>query len=219
MGRFPKRAEGPVWIGPLEGFVCGGFGGAGNCVGNHTDHPHDSAGLSALGSFTRRAIRAGHRAQALALRPKLITIGSTLNLFPHPVRELREIADEVGALLLFDAAHVCGVIAGGAWPNPLAEGAHLMTMSTYKSLGGPASGLIVRGLRGNEPAEVVAADVTAFRQRFRGCILSIERSRVFFSEEKKQKTFYRFGRAIPDRPGPGNGSFLVLFFKKEPLAS
>jgi glycine hydroxymethyltransferase len=83
------------------------------------------------------------RDQAQALRPKLITIGGSLNLFPHPVRELRAIADEVGALLLFDAAHVCGVIAGGAWPNPLAEGAHLMTMSTYKSLGGPASGLIV----------------------------------------------------------------------------
>src|SRR3546814_17086553 len=37
----------------------------------------------------------------------------------------------------------CGIIAGGAWGDPLAEGAHLMTMSTYKSLGGPAGGLIV----------------------------------------------------------------------------
>ena len=45
--------------------------------------------------------------------------------------------------MLFDAAHLCGMIAGGAWPNPLDEGAHLMTMSTYKSLGGPAGGLIV----------------------------------------------------------------------------
>ena len=45
--------------------------------------------------------------------------------------------------MLFDAAHLCGMIAGGAWPNPLAEGAHLMTMSTYKSLGGPPGGLVV----------------------------------------------------------------------------
>jgi glycine hydroxymethyltransferase len=44
---------------------------------------------------------------------------------------------------MFDAAHLCGMIAGAAWPDPLAEGAHLMTMSTYKSLGGPAGGLIV----------------------------------------------------------------------------
>ncbi|MEX0282592.1 MAG: serine hydroxymethyltransferase [Arenibacterium sp.] len=76
-------------------------------------------------------------------RPKLITIGGSLNLFPHPVADLRAIADEVGAKLLFDAAHQCGLIAGGAWRNPLEDGAHVMTMSTYKSLGGPAGGLIV----------------------------------------------------------------------------
>jgi glycine hydroxymethyltransferase len=98
------------------------------------------------------------RTQAQALRPKLITIGGSLNLFPHPVRELRRIADEVGALLLFDAAHLCGMIAGGTWPNPLDEGAHLMTMSTYKSLGGPASGLIVT----NDAAIAEKLDAIAF---------------------------------------------------------
>jgi glycine hydroxymethyltransferase len=45
--------------------------------------------------------------------------------------------------VLFDAAHLCGMIAGRAWQQPLAEGAHMMTMSTYKSLGGPPSGLIL----------------------------------------------------------------------------
>ncbi|MEM7268008.1 MAG: aminotransferase class I/II-fold pyridoxal phosphate-dependent enzyme [Pseudomonadota bacterium] len=80
---------------------------------------------------------------ARTVRPKLITIGGSLNLFPHPVAKVREIADEVGAKVLFDAAHQCGIIAGGVWANPLDEGAHLMTMSTYKSLGGPAGGLIV----------------------------------------------------------------------------
>jgi glycine hydroxymethyltransferase len=77
------------------------------------------------------------------VRPKLITVGQSLNLLPHPVAELRTIADSVGAMLLFDAAHACGMIAGGQWTNPLAQGAHLMTMSTYKSLGGPPSGLVV----------------------------------------------------------------------------
>ncbi|WP_134742068.1 aminotransferase class I/II-fold pyridoxal phosphate-dependent enzyme [Nocardioides sp. 503] len=76
-------------------------------------------------------------------RPRLITLGASMNLYPHPVAAVREIADEVGAKVLFDAAHVCGLVAGGAWPNPVAEGAHLMTMSTYKSLGGPPGGLIV----------------------------------------------------------------------------
>jgi glycine hydroxymethyltransferase len=76
-------------------------------------------------------------------RPRLITVGGSLNLFPHPVAAIREVADEVGAKVLFDAAHLCGMVAGGTWPNPLREGAHLVTMSTYKSLGGPAGGLIV----------------------------------------------------------------------------
>jgi glycine hydroxymethyltransferase len=82
-------------------------------------------------------------AQAKHLRPKLITIGGSLNLQPHPVAEIRAIADAVGAHVLYDAAHMSGAIAGRAWQQPLAEGAHLMTMSTYKSLGGPPSGLIV----------------------------------------------------------------------------
>ncbi|MGE3740789.1 MAG: serine hydroxymethyltransferase [Geminicoccaceae bacterium] len=101
---------------------------------------------------------AGLRAQARELRPALITIGGSLNLVPHPVDKVREIADEVGALVLFDAAHLCGLIAGRAWPNPLENGAHLMTMSTYKSLGGPASGLIVT----NDPEVAEKLDAIAF---------------------------------------------------------
>lgn len=77
------------------------------------------------------------------VRPKLISVGSSLNLAFHDVAGLRQVADAVGAKLLFDAAHLSGPIAGGVWPNPLDEGAHLMTMSTYKSLGGPTAGLLV----------------------------------------------------------------------------
>ncbi len=76
-------------------------------------------------------------------RPRLITIGGSLNLYEHPVARIAEIARTVGARVLFDAAHQCGIIAGKAWSNPLDHGADLMTMSTYKSLGGPAGGLIV----------------------------------------------------------------------------
>lgn len=59
------------------------------------------------------------------------------------VEVIARIAHDAGARLLFDAAHVCGLIAGGAWPTPLRQGADLMTTSTYKSLGGPPSGLVV----------------------------------------------------------------------------
>ncbi|RYG92754.1 aminotransferase class I/II-fold pyridoxal phosphate-dependent enzyme [Loktanella sp. IMCC34160] len=120
-------------------------------VGGHVTHHADGcAGLYGLTTHPAPVNADGYTVDldaleklALDLRPKVITIGGSLNLFPHPVREIRAIADKVGAKVLFDAAHQCGIIAGGAWANPLAEGAHLMTMSTYKSLGGPAGGLIV----------------------------------------------------------------------------
>jgi glycine hydroxymethyltransferase len=95
---------------------------------------------------------------AQRVKPKLITIGGSLNLFPHPVRKIREIADQSGSKILFDAAHQCGLIAGRSWPNPLADGAHLMTMSTYKSLGGPPGGLIVT----NDPDIAERLDMIAF---------------------------------------------------------
>lgn len=135
-------------------------------IGGHvTHHAAGSAGLYGLVSHPAPVDVDGYsvdldglRAMARRLRPKLITLGGSLNLFAHPVREVRAIADEVGAKVLFDAAHQCGIIAGGHWANPLAEGAHLMTMSTYKSLGGPAGGLIVT----NEPAIAERLDHIAF---------------------------------------------------------
>lgn len=120
-------------------------------IGGHVTHHGDGcAGLYGVQSHPAPVNADGYtvdldalRDLALRVRPKLITIGGSLNLFPHPVAEVRQIADEVGAKVLFDAAHQCGIIAGGAWANPLDQGAHMMTMSTYKSLGGPAGGLIV----------------------------------------------------------------------------
>lgn len=120
-------------------------------IGGHvTHHAAGCAGLYGLTTHPAPINPDGYtidlqglRSLAQRVKPKIITIGGSLNLFPHPVAELREIADEVGAKVLFDAAHQCGIIAGGAWANPLDQGAHLMTMSTYKSLGGPAGGLIV----------------------------------------------------------------------------
>lgn len=75
--------------------------------------------------------------------PRLITVGASLNLWPHPVEQIVQIAHDADAKVMFDAAHLCGMIAGQTWPNPLDQGADLMTMSTYKSLGGPPAGLVV----------------------------------------------------------------------------
>ncbi len=83
------------------------------------------------------------REEARRLQPKLITLAGSLCLFPYPVTEVRAIADEVGALVLYDAAHMGGMIAGKRFQDPLAEGAQLMTLSTYKAFGGPPSGLVL----------------------------------------------------------------------------
>ncbi|MBL4602108.1 MAG: aminotransferase class I/II-fold pyridoxal phosphate-dependent enzyme [Emcibacteraceae bacterium] len=120
-------------------------------IGGHVTHHIDGcAGLFGLRTVYAPVDSDGYTVDLEKLRvlakkekPKLITIGGSLNLFEHPVKEVRKIADEVGAKVMFDAAHQCGIIAGKAWKNPLKEGAHFMTMSTYKSLGGPAGGLIV----------------------------------------------------------------------------
>ena len=120
-------------------------------IGGHvTHHGAGCAGLYGLNIVEAPVAADGYTVDVDGLRdlarkrlPRMITIGGSLNLFEHPVADIRAIADEVGAHVLFDAAHQCGIIAGKAWANPLQEGAHLMTMSTYKSLGGPAGGLIV----------------------------------------------------------------------------
>jgi glycine hydroxymethyltransferase len=120
-------------------------------IGGHvTHHKGGSAGLYRLNTISAPVDHTGYTIDIDALRkvahevkPKLITVGGSLNLFHHPIAQVRAIADEVGAKVLFDAAHLCGMIAGKVWPQPLVEGAHLMTFSTYKSLGGPAGGLIV----------------------------------------------------------------------------
>ncbi|MCB1996186.1 MAG: aminotransferase class I/II-fold pyridoxal phosphate-dependent enzyme [Rhodoferax sp.] len=120
-------------------------------IGGHVTHHADgAAGLYGLKTVPAPVLADGYtvdvdalRTLAQQVRPKLITLGGSLNLFPHPVSAVREIADTVGALLMFDAAHLSGMVAGRAWANPLADGAQVMTMSTYKSLGGPPGGLIV----------------------------------------------------------------------------
>lgn len=77
------------------------------------------------------------------LRPRLVLFGGSVFLFPHPVKELSQIAKEVGARVAYDAAHVIGLIAGKQFQNPLAEGAEVVMCSTHKTLPGPQHGMIL----------------------------------------------------------------------------
>jgi len=83
------------------------------------------------------------RTVARSVRPRLIALGSTLTLFPYPLREIKAIADEVGAHLYLDGAHQLGLIAGGQFQDAFGEGADVVTGSTGKTLSGPQGGLIL----------------------------------------------------------------------------
>ena len=77
------------------------------------------------------------------VKPKLVMFGGSLFLFPHPVKELSEVAKEHGAHVAYDAAHVIGLIGGGQFQDPLREGAEVITCSTHKTLPGPQHGMIL----------------------------------------------------------------------------
>lgn len=85
------------------------------------------------------------------IKPKVVVLGASVFLFPHPVKEISEAAHEVDARVLYDAAHVAGLIGSGYFQQPLAEGADIMTCSTHKTFPGPQHGCIL----GNAPNEDV----------------------------------------------------------------
>jgi len=76
-------------------------------------------------------------------RPKLLTLGASIFLFPHPVREIKAAAEDVGAYVSYDASHVLGLIAGKQFQQPLKEGADIMLGSTHKTFAGPQGGIIL----------------------------------------------------------------------------
>lgn len=76
-------------------------------------------------------------------RPAVAVLGRSLFLFPEPVREIREVCDEVGTLVIYDGAHVLGLIAGGQFQDPLREGAHVLNGSTHKTFFGPQRGVVL----------------------------------------------------------------------------
>lgn len=76
-------------------------------------------------------------------KPSLILFGGSLFLFPHPVSEAREIADEVGAKIVYDASHVLGLIAGKQFQDPLREGADVIAGSTHKTFPGPQGAILI----------------------------------------------------------------------------
>jgi len=76
-------------------------------------------------------------------RPNAVLLGQSFFLFPYPLREIAEAAHAQDALVLYDASHVLGLVAGGVFQDPLREGADVVYGSTHKSFPGPQGGLLV----------------------------------------------------------------------------
>ena len=75
--------------------------------------------------------------------PKVALFGQSVFLFPTPLKELADAAHEVGSKVMYDSAHVLGLIAGGCFQDPLHEGADIMTGSSHKTFPGPQGGFIL----------------------------------------------------------------------------
>ncbi|MFX0163244.1 MAG: serine hydroxymethyltransferase [Candidatus Hodarchaeota archaeon] len=75
-------------------------------------------------------------------KPNLLVFGGSVFLFPNPLKELREVADELDIRIMYDAAHVLGLIAAKKFQDPLREGADVVSSSTHKTFPGPQGGLI-----------------------------------------------------------------------------
>jgi glycine hydroxymethyltransferase len=74
--------------------------------------------------------------------PKIVILGASYMLFPHPVHELTKACSETGTMLAYDGSHVLGLIAGEAFQQPLKEGARILLGSTHKTFFGPQGGII-----------------------------------------------------------------------------
>ncbi|TWT06969.1 serine hydroxymethyltransferase [Planococcus sp. CPCC 101016] len=115
------------------------------------------------------------RQAALEHKPKMVVAGASAYSRQLDFAKFREIADEVGAYLMVDIAHIAGLVATGAHPNPVPH-AHFVTSTTHKTLRGPRGGLILcneefakkidktifPGIQGGPLMHVIAAKAVAF---------------------------------------------------------
>ena len=118
------------------------------------------------------------RAKALECKPKVIVAGASA--YPRIIdfKKFREIADEVGAYLFVDMAHIAGLVAAGLHPNPVPY-AHITTTTTHKTLRGPRGGVIMTndeelakkinssvfpGQQGGPLMHIIAAKAVAFKE-------------------------------------------------------
>jgi glycine hydroxymethyltransferase len=127
-------------------------------AGGHISHQVSGS----VGKFTRNVVAFpqtpdGYRIDVAktkdlirAVRPTMAVFGRSLFLFPEPLRDLFDVCGQYGVRMVYDGAHVLGLIAGKQFQSPLVEGASVVMASTHKTFPGPQRGLILSNLNWEE---------------------------------------------------------------------
>ncbi|MET1128946.1 MAG: serine hydroxymethyltransferase [Thermoproteota archaeon] len=110
------------------------FGTLGALCIEHIEMPYDAENMNVDVDRATKLIE--------EVKPAFAVLGGSVYLFPHPVKEIADAAHSVGAKLVYDAAHVLGLIVGKRWRNPLEHGADVLTASTHKTFPGPQGGIV-----------------------------------------------------------------------------
>jgi len=123
-------------------------------VGGHISHQL----FGGMGKYTRNIFHFPRHANGYQIdvaaskdflrekKPKIVVFGKSLILFPEPVKELAPVAHELGATVIYDGAHVLGLIAGKQFQDPVSEGADILMGSTHKTFPGPQRGVLMGNL-------------------------------------------------------------------------
>ena len=160
------------------------------------------------------------RKQALELKPKLIIAGASAYSRIIDFKEFRKIADEVGAYLMVDMAHIAGLVAAGVHPSPVGI-ADVVTSTTHKTLRGPRGGLILckkehaqaidkmvfPGIQGGPLMHVIAAKAVAFKEALQP-EFKIYQQQVINNAKKMSETLLALGHPIISN-GTDNHLFTV----------
>ncbi|SEQ33400.1 serine hydroxymethyltransferase [Basfia succiniciproducens] len=168
------------------------------------------------------------RVKAVESKPKMIVAGFSAYSQVVDWAKMREIADEVGAYLFVDMAHVAGLIAAGLYPNPLPH-AHVVTTTTHKTLAGPRGGLILSACGDEEiykklnssvfPANqggplmhVIAAKAVCFKEALQPEFKAYQ-AQVLKNAKAMVEVFKQRGFEVVSK-GTENHLFLVSFVKQ-----
>lgn len=117
------------------------FGGAGVRGLNVVNYPFDAKNMNIDVDGAVKIIK--------ETRPRIALFGQSVYLFPTPLKELADVAHDAGSSVVYDGAHVLGLIAGGKFQDPLREGADVVTASTHKTLPGPQGGIVLSDHKGD----------------------------------------------------------------------